>query len=317
MTLTQLRTFLAVARLGTFSAAAETLQMTQPSVSELVRRLEEEYQLKLFVRGARRLSITAAGEALLPLAQQAITAADQADHSLRSITSLTGGVAVFGLLRNANYYFLSQLVETFHLRYPNVRLRIIGLNSVEVAEAVSSGDMEAGLLVLPIDTEGLDVVPLMRSEVLFASADRAKTRKPVTMTDLADSKLVLYDAHYGWRDPTRRQLWERAQLAGVSLDAFVEVEHVESALGVVALGAGDTVVSKAIVASSAFPESLHTARFADPLYDTIAVVKRAGTVLSPATREIYRLARRILLEHADPADRIATLAPTKDASADL
>jgi DNA-binding transcriptional LysR family regulator len=75
-------------------------------------------------------------------------------------------VATFDLLRNANYYFLSELLETFHTRHPKVRLRIVGLNSVEVAEAVGAGDLEAGLVVPPIDAEGLDVTPLMRHEVV-------------------------------------------------------------------------------------------------------------------------------------------------------
>jgi DNA-binding transcriptional LysR family regulator len=307
MTLNQLRAFLAVTRLGSFSAAAESLHMTQPSVSELVRRLEEQYGVKLFVRGPRRLSMTAAGESLLPWAEHAVQAAEEADKALRSLTSLTGGVAIFGLLRNANYYFLSQLIETFHERYPEVRLKIIGLNSVEVADAVIAGDLEAGLVVLPLDVEGLEVVPLIRSEVFFVSADPARTAQPMTIEALSHTRLVLYDAHYGWRDPTRRQLQSRAQLAGVTLDAVVEVEHVESALGVVAAGGGDTIVSQAIVASAAFPAGLHTSRFADPLFDTIAVVKRRGSVLSPATRELSRLAQSILLEHAEPSDRIAAI----------
>ncbi|WP_234383969.1 LysR family transcriptional regulator substrate-binding protein, partial [Streptomyces sp. NRRL WC-3723] len=117
------------------------------------------------------------------------------------------------------------------------------------------------------------------------------------MADLAAAKLILYDAHYGWRDPTRRQLAERAQVAGVTLSAVIEVEHVESALHIVARGAGDTIVSRAVAHSRTFPEGLHTIGFAEPLYDTIAVVRRQGTVLSPATQEITRLARRMLLAH--------------------
>ncbi|MBC7519407.1 MAG: LysR family transcriptional regulator [Microbacteriaceae bacterium] len=307
MTLNQLRAFLAVARLGSFTAAAADLKMTQPSISELVRRLEEEYGLQLFARGPRLLSLTAAGSGLLPWAEQAVLAAEQADFSLRSLTSLTGGVAVFGLLRNANYFFLSQLIETFHRRYPDVRLKTVGLNSVEVAESVSAGKLEAGLVVLPIDSEGLEVTPLIRSEVLFVSADPTRTTVPMTIEALAQCKLVLYDAHYGWRDPTRRQLQERAQIAGVTLDPVVEVEQVESALGVVTAGGGDTIVSQAIVTSPGFPGGLCTVGFADPLFDTIAVVKRRGATLSPATRELSRLAQSILLTQADPADRIARI----------
>jgi len=298
MTLNQLRAFLRVVQLGTFSAAAADLGMTQPSVSELIRRLEESYGVRLFSRGARLLVLTSAGEQLLPYAQQAVDAADGADNALRSLTSLTGGVATFGLLRNANYYFLSQLLETFHNRYPEVRLRVIGLNSVEVAEAVSAGELEAGLVVLPIDSERLTVTPLMRDEVLFASADPARTAEPATIESLAVPDLVLYDAHYGWRDPTRRQLAERAQLLGLTLVPRIELEHVETALGIVALGGGVTIVSSAVAKSKGFPEGIHTVGFAEPLYDTIAIVQRRGTVLSPATREIARLARRMLLDRS-------------------
>ena len=296
MTLNQLRAFLAVVTLGTFSAAAVELKMTQPSISELIKRMEEHYGVQLFARGARRLVLTPAGTELVSYARQAVAAATAADRALRSLTSLSGGVATFGLLRNANYYFLSELLEKFHERYPRVRLRIIGLNSVEVAEAVAAGDLEAGLVVLPIESDGLAVTPLRRDEVLFASASSDRTAHPVTISDLAASNLILYDAHYGWRDPTRRQIAERAQLEGVTLSAQIEVEHVETALSIVASGAGDTFVSRAVTRSRGFPDVLHTVGFAEPLYDTIAMVQRQGSVLSPATREIARLARRMLLE---------------------
>ncbi|MFJ3763057.1 LysR family transcriptional regulator [Streptomyces sp. NPDC090080] len=297
ITLNQLRAFLTAARLGTFSAAATELRTTQPSVSELIKRMEDHYRIPLFTRGSRRLVLTSGGQELLPYAERAVEAAEGADRALRSLTSLDGGVATFGLLRNAEYYFLSELLETFHARHPQVRLRIIGLNSVEVAEAVSSGDLEAGLVVLPIDAEGLDITPLMRDEVVYASANPDRTVRPVTMADLAAASLILYDAHYGWRDPTRRQLAERAQVEGVTLNAVIEVEHVEAALHIVARGAGDTIVSRAVSRSRTFPENLHTVGFAEPLYDTIAVVRRRGSILSPATREITRLARRMLLTH--------------------
>ena len=117
------------------------------------------------------------------------------------------------------------------------------------------------------------------------------------MTDLGAANLILYDAHYGWRDPTRRQLAEHAQVEGVTLSAALEVEHVEAALHIVARGAGDTVASRAVARSRTFPEGLHTVGFAEPLCDTIAVIRRQGAVLSPATREITRLARRMLLAH--------------------
>ncbi len=206
MTLTQFRAFLAAATTGSFTAAARELQTTQPTVSELVRKLEDESGLPLFARSSRRLTLTAAGEELLPVG----TAGGRRRRRGCPVPSGTpgpgGGVAAFGVLRNAPFYFLSDLVQRFHDARPGMNIRLVGQNSVEVAEAVRSGRLEAGLVVLPIQADNLDVEPIMRDEVLWVSADSVKTASPVRIEDLASADLVLYDAHYGWSDPTRRQL---------------------------------------------------------------------------------------------------------------
>ncbi|TCP45086.1 DNA-binding transcriptional LysR family regulator [Tamaricihabitans halophyticus] len=295
MTLKQLRAFLEAVRTGSFTAAATRMGITQASVSELIRKLEDEHGTPVFSRGSRRLVLTAAGSALLPFAERAVAAADGAHQALRSVRSLRGGVATFGLLRNAAYYLLSDLAEHFHDSYPEVRIRLIGLNSVEVAAEVAAGTVEAGLVVLPIDDAGLRVTPLLRDEVCYASTVPERVAEPVTIAGLANSRLILYDAHYGWTDPTRRQLAERAQLAGVKLEPWIEVEHVESALSLVDRGIGDTIVSHAVAQSGSCPPSVRTVPFAEPLYDTIALVQRESEVLSPASRELSRLAQRMLL----------------------
>ncbi|WP_024804801.1 LysR family transcriptional regulator [Nocardia sp. BMG51109] len=296
MTLNQLRAFVEAERLGSFTAAAEELVVAQASISELVRRLEDELGAPLFIRSARRLSLTAAGRELLPYAQQAIHAADSGTQAVQSLGSLGGGTATFGVPRNADYYLLSNLVQTFHSRYPAVRVRLVGQNSAETAAAIQHGEIEAGLVILPIEDENLTVRPLMRDEVFYISADPERTRTPMTIARLAKAKLVLYDAHYGWQDPTRRQLAERAQLAGVRIEPQIEIEHVEAALKLVANKVGDTIASSAVVDSASFPSGLHTAPFADPLYDTIALAQHRGRPLSNATREFARLAEDTIRE---------------------
>lgn len=300
MTLNQLRAFLAAARTGSFTAAAAELSVAQASVSELIRRLEEELGVGLFGRGARRLVMTPAGTELLPYADQAVAAVDAGAAAVQAMRTLGGGVATFGLLRNAPFYLLSNLVEQFLARHPMVRVRMVGLNSVETAAAVSAGELEAGLVVLPIDDGGLTVTPLLRDEVHYVSVRPEHVRSPITTEQFSAARLVLYDAHYGWKDPTRRQLLERAQLAGVKLEPWIEVEHVESALELVTRGVGDTVVPGAIIDNPTFPVELLTTTFADPLYDTIALVQRDTAVLSPATREFARLAQQALSRSSAP-----------------
>lgn len=294
VTLNQLRAFLEAARHGSITAAAGVLGLSQASVSELVKRLEDEHDVQLFIRGRRRLALTTAGEALLSHAEAAVNAAEGADRALRSVKTLAGGVATFGMLRNADYYLLSGLIQTFIETHPAVRLRIVGLNSVDVAAGVAEGTLEAGLVVLPINADGLRVTPLLRDEVMYVSADPRSAHGPVGIEALASAQLVLYDAHVGWHDPTRRQLADRANMAGVTLQPRVEVEYVESALKLVSRGVGDTIASRAVLASHAKPLRLRSAPLDPPLYDTIALVRRESVPLSAATREIVALARTIL-----------------------
>lgn len=310
MTLTQLRAFLVSASLGSFTAAAEELGTTQPTVSELVRKLEVESGLALFVRGGRRLKLTAAGEELLPWAQRTVDGADGGSLALDALRGLTGGTVSIGVLRNAAYYFLPDLIERFRRAHEGVRLRVVGQNSAEVASGVRSGDLEAGLVVLPIDDEGLSVTPLLRDEVLWVrskpggsaapgNSTPAASKRAVTISDVAAAPFIGYDAHYGWADPTRRQLAERAQAAGVRIEPTVEVETVGPALELVRRGIGETLVSSAVAASPTFPSGLSAVPFDPPLFDTIAVITRENATLAPATDELIRMATDMVKRLAD------------------
>jgi DNA-binding transcriptional LysR family regulator len=171
-----------------------------------------------------------------------------------------------------------------------VGVRLIGQNSVEVADAIREGTLEAGLAVLPVDGEGLDIEPVIRDEVLYATADPERAAAPVTTEALRNARLVLYDAHYGNADPTRRQLNERLQQLGGRLEPHFEVEYLAGALRLAELGVGDTIVARAAVDGGFLPEGLHVTTFEEPFYDTLAVVKQRGLPLSPATRELVSIA---------------------------
>ena len=290
VTLTQLQAFLAAASRGTFTAAADELAMSQPAISDLIRRLESELGAPLFTRGSRSLKLTSAGEQLLPHAEQAVTSAALGVQAVRSQVELGGGTATFGLLRNADFYFKADLAKRFRTRYPAVRVRLIGQNSAETANDVATGVLEAGLVTLPIDDAGMEVLPIARDEVVFVSADAERTQRPVSLAAFCAGPLVLYDAHYATTDPARRQLNERAQLIGRRIDPDVEVEYLSTALTLVAEGFGDSIVCRGATATTVMPKGLHIASFEEPMFDTLAFVKRRGQVLSPATRELVRMA---------------------------
>ena len=290
MTLQQLRYFLATAHHGSFAGAADELLLKQPSVAEQVRRLEAELGVPLFARKRRRLILTAAGIALRPYAEQALAVTQDGADAVRAHRTLRGGVASFGLPRNAELYELTDLAAEMHDRHPLVGMRLIGQNSAEVADAIREGTLEAGLVVLPVDDDGLEVEPIFKDEVLYATADEARAAAPVATRDLLDRPLVLYDAHYGNTDPTRRQVHGRLQQLGGRLAPHIEVEYLAGALRLAALGVGDTIVAQAAVDAGLLGAGLHVTPFEEPLYDTLAIVKQRNLPLSPATRELLSIA---------------------------
>jgi DNA-binding transcriptional LysR family regulator len=292
MTLQQLTYFLAAAEHGSFSAAAEELHMAQPSLSEQIRRLEAELGVPLFSRAGRGLALTEAGRLLVPHAERTLAAAAEAVDAVREVRDLQSGTVAFGTFGSAHHYLLSGLVQEFRQRYPQVRVRVLGQNSAEVADAVGDGTLEAGLVALPVDDRGLDVRPAMREEQLFISANPAHVREPMTVEALAETPLILYDARWGADDPMRRQLRERAQEAGVRIEPVIEVEYLTAALELAARGLADTVGPMSILISRGYSRRLHAVAFDPPLYETFAFITRRNAHLSPATRAFMEIAER-------------------------
>src|SRR4051794_18698605 len=292
MTLQQLRYFLATIERASFSAAAESLHMAQPSLSEQGRRLEAELGVDLFARVGRGPGLTEAGRALRPHAEATLAEADAAGASVVDVRQLRGGTASFGTWGTSRYYIGVDLVEAFRRRHPGVRVRVIGQNSAEVVEAVQQGRLEAGAVALPIDDRGLHVRPVLRDEVVYASTVAKRLRSPMTIERLAAAPLILPDVTWGAEDPTRRQLAERAQHAGVRVEPEIDVEDAEGAVELAGRGLGDTIIGRGLLLAlgDRVPRRLGGAPSADPLYAPFAIVSRRGAHLSPATRAFVELA---------------------------
>jgi DNA-binding transcriptional LysR family regulator len=127
----------------------------------------------------------------------------------------------------------------------------------------------------------------------------------VTSAELASSQLILPEARWGSADPTRRQLLERSQNAGVPLVPVVEVESPASALALAARGVGDTVISLPLARYLGYAGRLHWVSLDPPLYETFAFITRHDAHLSPATRVLMRLASRHLQHIGETADGTA------------
>lgn len=276
--------------------------MTQPSLSEQLRRLEQGLGVALFVRTNRGLVLTDAGRLLVPRAERALAAAREAEEAVRSAGAIESGVVSFGTFSTAHHLLLGAAIAEFRGRYPGVRLRIVGRNSTEVADAVRRGELEAGLVALPVDDRGLLVGDRVWStEAVYVTADQNRLQgAPRTIQQLAAAQLVFPEATIGDDDPTRRQLRERAADAGVRLEPVVEVESAAAAFDLVVRGVADTVASAALISELGFADRLAWVPLEPPLRERFAFVTRRGAPASAATAALIAIVTQHLRLDVEP-----------------
>ncbi|MGO2035989.1 MAG: LysR family transcriptional regulator [Brevibacterium sp.] len=291
-TLRQLSYFLRTVDEGSFAAAAAREHMAQPSLSEQIRRLERTLGTTLFVRTNSRLRLTDVGRQLVPKAKAAIEAAAEVTRVAKITTDLSGGEVSFGSFRSAQHYLLAPLILAFNERFPNVRIKVVGLNSSDVADSVRRGDLEAGLVELPIDDHGLQVSPpVLSDDVVYISAHPDRTRRPVTIEEIATRRLVLAEASWGTADPMRRTLAERARAEQIDLDPFIQVEYGDAAVEIVSNGAFDTVLPLVELQRHPLRDALSWAHLSPAFPVHFAFISRTDATLSPATEAFIAMSK--------------------------
>jgi DNA-binding transcriptional LysR family regulator len=278
---------------GSFTGAAAALGYAQPSISEQIRTLEQSLGVTLFRRLGRGVAPTDAALSVRPAAEQVIRAFDEVRHAARATRELTTGTVRFGMFGTARLYFGAQIIADLLDRHPGIRVELVGQNSTEVATAVQNGELEAGVVALPIDDDGLELEPLLHDELVYVSTTPERVARPVTATALADAQLVLSEASWGNQDSTRRQLARRVQEVGGTLRTRVEVEDVETAIEVAGLGLADAIVARGVLHSlgNSVPDTAGWAPLEPPLTDTFALAHRRGVTPSRAAVVVMDLIR--------------------------
>jgi DNA-binding transcriptional LysR family regulator len=289
MTIAQINYFLAAEAAGSLTQAAEDLGVAQPTLSEQIRKLEQHLGVPVFIRARAGLTLTEAGQRFLPHARRVAADYAEATASVAGIRDREAGSVTFGLFNSAPYV-LAGVVPAFRARYPKITVRMIGSNSAQIADAVRSGRLEAGLVALPIDARGLAIGDVLWScEAAYFHLDSTATAAPATIADIVRRPLVLPDASFADSDPTRQQLSARAQRQGVPLVPEIEVETGAAALSVAASGVAGAVASVPVAEALGYTKKLTWVSLDPPLVETFAVITRDPGNLSPGTEAMIEL----------------------------
>ncbi|MGP0224115.1 LysR family transcriptional regulator [Paenarthrobacter sp. NCHU4564] len=288
MTILQVNYFLAASKAGSLTQAAEDLGVSQPTLSEQIRKLEQSVGVALFTRAKQGLTLTEAGHKFLPHAKKVVRDYQAAMDSVTGIRDREEGTVTFGMF-NSGHYVLSGLIPAFRAAHPNIHVRVIGSNSAQVVELVRSGRLEAGVVALPIDARGLTISDVLWSCEAAYFHTKPAIQRPVTIEGLLQRPLVLPDSGWAENDPTRRQLSERAQAQGIAFTPDIEVETGSAALAVAAAGTAAAVASIPVAQALGYTDKLHWVSLEPPLIETFAIITRDPTSLSPATQALIKL----------------------------
>ncbi|GHE81614.1 LysR family transcriptional regulator [Streptomyces spiralis] len=287
----QLQYFVAVAETRHFTRAADLVHVAQPSLSQQIKALERELGADLFLRARGNITLTDAGEALLPLARRILADADTARHEVQELVQLRSGRVRLGATPSLCTGLLPDVLRAFHDRYPGIRLLVEEGGSHDLVRELARGALDLALVVLPLPTPSpaLTTVELLREDLVVVSSPEAPApggseRRTVRISDLEGERLVMFRHGYDLRELTVAAC--RAE--GFEPEFAVEGGEMDAVLGFVRAGLGVAVVPRMVAARSG--QGLRVTPLARPgLYRTIALAHRSDVAPPRAARELQRM----------------------------
>lgn len=273
----QLETFATVARLGSFSRAAEALHLTQPAVSIQIRQIIDSIGLPLFDQSSRELRLTAVGHELLQTARELDDSWNRFQSAVDALKGLKKGRLRVALVTTAKY-FLPRMLGAFCQRYPEIDIELEVANRARIIERLRAN--EDDLYIMSFPPEELDVVatPFLDNPlVVVAPAAYALPGGPLTLADLAPHPFLLRESGSGTRKAVDRHLAR----SGLTLKVKLALGSNEAIRDLVATGMGLAILSRHVLGEHPEEDGLRILDVAGfPLQQPWSVVHLRQKILS-------------------------------------
>jgi len=289
---THLRTLQAIARHGSFSRAAQALNVTQPAVSMQVRHLERALGLPLLERVGKRAFPTRAGEVLLAHADRALRELEAGVERVQELRGVVAGRVRLGTSASISIYLLPPALRRFRVRYPETEVVIVTGNAAEITRAVVANELDVGIVSLPVRDRELAVTPFFRDELVAIAAmewgapkgpaprrSRGAPRMPksIDATTLSQHPLILFEAGA----TLRRVIDAWFHRAGVAPRSPMELGNTEAIKKLVEAGLGLSVTSWFAAKAEVRARKLAAVRLDPPLFRQIGIVLRRDKPRTP------------------------------------
>ncbi|MBR6996207.1 MAG: LysR family transcriptional regulator [Ruminococcus sp.] len=189
-----LRYFLAIAREGSITNAANYLHVTQPTLSRQIKELEEEVGQKLFIRGSHNMKLTQEGFILRKRAEEIVSMVDKTEAEFRSMESTVAGDIYIGGGETRAISYIADVVRELREEYPDIKYHLHSGNEADVTERLDRGLIDFGILVQPADLTKYDCLHLPAEDIwgVVMRKDSPLAEKPsITRQDLRELPLIL------------------------------------------------------------------------------------------------------------------------------
>jgi DNA-binding transcriptional LysR family regulator len=267
----QLEYFVAVAEEGQFTRAAARLHVAQPSVSAQIRQLELTLGTSLFHRGSGPVTLTDAGEALLPIARRVLTDVTELTNELAEIEGLRRGHVGIGATPSLSATLLPAVLGRFHSAHPGISLTVAEQGSTHLLQGLASGELDLALAVLPVHHPDIDRTVLAIEELVVVIRDDhpLASRRRIGISDLADVPIVMFREGYDLRATALAAFADAGRTPRVS----VEGGEMGSVISLAAEGLGAAIIPSIVAITD---PRLHVLRLKQPfLTREIALVRRS------------------------------------------
>jgi LysR family transcriptional regulator, transcription activator of glutamate synthase operon len=236
----QLTYFVAVAQKLNFSRAADELSITQPGVSQQIRALETELGVQLFDRVGRRVTLTRAGEVLLPHAFHLLAAAETARSEVRELSQLTRGTAGLGAPPTVSSHILPSRLTRFRRRYPGLEVTLREAGTESLLRYIEDSQLDLAIVVSDNLPPMVDSAPLLTEKYVLAVGllHPLSKQSSVALADLAGEAFILFPEGYKLREVTLTA----CKRAGFEPKVALDGGAMQSALEFVAAGLGVALV---------------------------------------------------------------------------
>ena len=252
MNLEQLRGFVAITKTGNFTRAADQLHLAQPSLSRQIASLEQNLGIELFNRVRGNVTLTAAGERLLPIARRMLADAETAHHEMAELAGLRSGRIRLGATPTLCTSLVVEVLTEFQASYPGIDLEIVESGSRSLISALIEGSLDLALIVTSLssgaDRAVLELEPLLLERLVVVSGGAFPTpfesEQRVTLRELATVPQLMFPDNYDLRGAIdtamlAADLTPSVALTGAEMDAALR--FTERGLGVAVVPAMITV----------------------------------------------------------------------------